>query len=182
MSHAFALRRDVAGEQEHEAAERVDLVLVGRQPRVDRCGELLELDPGIGFPQAVVEHGQHARLGLVMLVLDVADDLLDDVLDRDQALGAAEFVDDDREVDALAAHPRQQLDHAHRFGHEQRLAHQRGERPVARSVDVGDEHVLDVDHADDVIEALAIDRQAAVAGVGEGLDQLVEADVRRARR
>ena len=36
-------------------------------------------------------------------------------------------------------------------------------------VDVGDEHVLDVDHADDFIEALAIDRQAAVAGVGEGV-------------
>ena len=54
-----------------------------------------------------------------MLVLDVADDLLDHVLDRDQALGAAELVDDDGEVDALGAHPGEQLDHAHRFRDEQ---------------------------------------------------------------
>ena len=46
-----------------------------------------------------------------------------------------------------------------------------GERAVARRVDVGDEDVLDVDHADDFIEAFAIDRQAAVAGVGEGAGQ-----------
>ncbi len=68
-----------------------------------------------------------------MLVLDVADDLLDDVLDRDQALGAAELVDDDCEMDALGAHPGEQLDDAHRFGHEQGLAHQRGDRTVARA-------------------------------------------------
>ena len=40
-------------------------------------------------------------LVLVVLVLDLADDLLDDVLDGHQALGAAEFVDDDGEVDAI---------------------------------------------------------------------------------
>ena len=82
-------------------------------------GELLELDPRIGFPQPVVEHGQHSGFGFVMLVLDLADDLLDDVLDGDQALGAAELVDDDSEVDALGAHPGEQLDDAHRFGDEQ---------------------------------------------------------------
>ena len=64
-------------------------------------------------------------LGLVMLVLDLADDLLDDVLDRHQALGAAELVDDDGEVDALGAHPGEQVDDAHRFGDEQGVAHQR---------------------------------------------------------
>ena len=122
-----------------------------------------------------------AGFGLVMLVLDLADDLLDHVLDRHQALGAAEFVDDDGEVDPLGAHAREQLDHAHRFGDEQRFAHQRVDRAVARRVDAGDEHVLDVDHADHLIEALAIDRQPAVAGIGEGADELVEADVARHR-
>ena len=67
-------------------------------------------------------------------------------------------------------------------GTNKRLAHQRGDRAVARRIDVGDEHVLDVDHADHLIEAFAIDRQAAVAGVGEGADQLVEADASTARR
>ncbi len=114
-----------------------------------------------------------------MLVLDLADDLLDDVLDCHQALGSAEFVDDDPEVDSRGAHPGEQLDDAHRFGDEQRLAHQRRDRTVARRVDAGDEHVLDVDHADHLIEALAIDGQAAVAGVGERADEVVEADAAR---
>ena len=38
------------------------------------------------------------------------------------------------------------------------------------------EHVLDVDHADDRIELVAIHRQSAVAGIGEGADQVGEGD------
>ena len=41
---------------------------------------------------------------------------------------------------------------------------------VALGIDVGDEHVLDVDHSDHLIEALAVDRKAAVTGIDEGLD------------
>ena len=37
-----------------------------------------------------------------MLVVDFADDLLDDVLDRDDAVGAAIFVDHQREMDAAS--------------------------------------------------------------------------------
>src|SRR6478672_4809606 len=48
-------------------------------------------------------------------------------------------------------------------------------------VDVGDEDILDVDHADDLIEAAAVDRQAAVPGLREGADEIVEADVARHR-
>ena len=73
-------------------------------------GEVLELEPRVGFPQPVVERGQQPGLGLVMLVLDLADDLLDHILDRHQALGAAEFVDDDGEMGALGAHPGEQID------------------------------------------------------------------------
>ena len=59
-----------------------------------------------------------------MLVLDLADDLLDHVLDRHQPFGAAELVDDDGEMDSLGPHPREQIEHAHRFGHVERRAHQ----------------------------------------------------------
>jgi hypothetical protein len=62
-----------------------------------------------------------------MLVLDLADDLLDHVLDRHQPLGAAELVDDDGEMDPLGAHPCEQVEHAHRFGHVERLAQQAGD-------------------------------------------------------
>src|SRR5262249_49734665 len=160
MGHAFALGRDVAGHQEHQPAQRIDLVVLGGEAWIDRLLQLVELEPGVGFPQAVVEHGQHAGAVVdVVLVLDVADDLLDHVPapfpDRHQALGPAELVDDDGEVDAFAAHPRQQFDHAHRFGDEQRIAYQRPDRAVAVFLDLGLEHVLDVDHADYRIEAFA---------------------------
>ena len=117
--------RHVAGEHDGEAAERVDILLDRAEARVDRLGDVLELGAGVGVPDAVLERDQHARRLLVMLVLDLADDLLDHVLDRDQPLGAAELVDDDGEVDALGAHPREQVEHAHRFGHVERLAQQR---------------------------------------------------------
>ena len=51
---------------------------------------------------------------LVVLVLDVADDHLDQVLDRDQAVGAAVFVDHQRHVDAGRLHLHQQIDGRHR--------------------------------------------------------------------
>jgi hypothetical protein len=43
----------------------------------------------------------HARRLLVELVLDLADQLLEDVLERDEPGGAAVLVHDDAEVDAL---------------------------------------------------------------------------------
>ena len=109
-----------------------------------------------------------------MLVLDVADDFLDHVLDRHQPLGPAKLIDDDREVGSLGAHPREKIDHAHRFGHEQGRAQKGGHRAVAAVIHAGDEHILDVDHADHFIEAFAEHRQAAVAGFGEGGEQVIE--------
>ena len=44
--------------------------------------------------------------------------------------------------------------------------------------DLEREDVLDVDHADDAVEALLVDRQPAVPGLGEGRDQALEADRR----
>src|SRR5207245_8544045 len=84
----------------------------------------------------------------------------------------------DSQVDSLASHPRKQFEDAHRLGNEQRLAHQGVKRAVTRRIDVRDEDVLDVNHADDFIEALAIDGQTAVPRVGERAHEIVEADRR----
>ena len=50
-----------------------------------------------------------------MLVLDIADDLLDEILDGHQPVGAAVFVDDDRHVGLPGTHPREKVENAHRF-------------------------------------------------------------------
>ena len=52
-------------------------------------------------------------------------------------------------------------------------------RAVAGFIDPGNEDVLDVIHADDVVEAFARHRQTAVTGVGKSMDQLIEGDGRR---
>src|SRR5690554_2451563 len=67
---------------------------------------------------------------IVMLVLDAADDLLDEVFNGDDPISAGEFVNDDREMDSTGPHVGQNIERAARLGHVKRLAHQH--RPVAR--------------------------------------------------
>ena len=113
-----------------------------------------------------------------MLVLDVADDLLHEILDRDEPLGARIFVEHDGEMRARRAHLGEQIEHAHRFGNVAGLADQRlqiGRRCRARGKDR--EHVLDVDHAGHIVEIVAIDGQAAVPRLREGRHQIGERDI-----
>ena len=74
------------------------------------------------------------------------------------------------------AHVGEQVEGAARHRHVERLADQPGDgRRVRLAAREDGEHVLDVDHADDGIELAAIDRQAAVPGLGEQLDEGGEA-------
>ena len=69
------------------------------------------------------------RLGLdVVLVADLADDLLDQVLERHQPGGAAVLVHDDGHLQAVALELAQQLDHALGLGHEDGGPEQRRDR------------------------------------------------------
>jgi len=117
----------------------------------------------------------------IILFFVLAHDLLAHVLDRHQSFGAAIFVDDDGQMDSLAAHPGQQVEDAHALGHEQGMPKKRRHRPVAGRVVDRLVDVLDVDHALDMVELGAIDGQAAMLRLGEGRDQVVEADVARDR-
>ena len=101
-------------------------------------------------------------LGVVVLVLDLADDLLDHVFDRHQPVDAAELVDHHRDMGARLAHLHQEIEDRQRRRHEQHLAQQRRELGLAPLGDRG-QHVLDVDEADHVVERFAIDRHARVA-------------------
>ena len=87
---------------QHEAADRVELLVaeVGAELLVE-VGDLGQrLDAVVAAPVL-----DDVVLGLVevVLVLDVADDLLEHVLDRDQPGDAAVLVDHDRDVVAVLA-------------------------------------------------------------------------------
>ena len=100
---------------------------------------------------------------LVELVLDLADDLLEHVLDRDQAGGVAELVDHDRQVVAVGAEVAQQLVQALALGHEHRRPQQRAQVQLGRALQL--EQVLGHQDADDVVALALVDREARVAGV-----------------
>ena len=63
-----------------------------------------------------------------MFVLDIADDLLDQILDRHESLGPEILVEHDRKVHALLTHVGQQIERAARHRHIERFADQIGDR------------------------------------------------------
>ncbi len=120
-----------------QAAERVDLLglLAHGEGRIDLLRHLLQPGAGVGDVAAVGLPGDQRHLLVVVLVLDVADDLLDEILHRDDAVGAAIFVDDQREMDAARLHAGQQLDGRHGGRHEQQAADQLGGAERGAEVD-----------------------------------------------
>ena len=126
------------------------------------AGELLEVGQ---VEQTVDLHlaGEQPPSGRprdVVLVADVADDLLDQVLEGDDAVGAAVLVDDDGEVLAGPAHLRQRRQHllGRRQGRD--LADDLGD--LGRRCVVGREQVAQVQEADHVVVRGAEHRVARV--------------------
>src|SRR5438876_5223742 len=120
--------------------------------------------------EAVDEEGAallaEERTLAVELVLDLADELLDDVLEGDESGGAADLVDHDREGHALAAELGERAVEVGRLGEVERLAHELAHRALRRRAD----DVLHVDDPDDVVEVLAVDRDAGEGALPEQLD------------
>ena len=62
-------------------------------------------------------------LGHIVLVVDLADNLLDKILDRDETVGAAIFIDDKSEMQPRQLHAEQKVEHRHGRRHIEDLAH-----------------------------------------------------------
>ena len=102
MGHQLAARRHAVGQRHDEAAERVDIVgaLVLGQDRTHARFEFLDGGARIGQPRAVRTLHQAGAAHHVVLVLDLADHLFDQILDGDQAVDPAELVDHQRDMGA----------------------------------------------------------------------------------
>src|SRR5258708_1364977 len=90
----FATYRQPADMGDEIAAERLDLFsgLTGHKFLADHGADIVEPGAGVGDEGIIRLPHDRRRLVAVMLVVDFADDLFDDVLDRHQAVGAAIFV------------------------------------------------------------------------------------------
>src|SRR4051795_10193491 len=150
--------RHPAEELGHQPADGVDVVVLDFDP-----DQLVEVVDRVARRHSEGPVGQLGRLDLVGVVLvgDLADDLLEQVLDGDQPGGAAVLVDDDGDVLARGLHLRQQginllgLRHVERRPHH--LLDALGELHLGR-LEVTAYDVLEVGEADDVVEVLADDR------------------------
>ena len=89
-----------------EAADR-GVVLVG-QAALEAVVEVLDPVRGLD-PHAIRRQAHDLAVGQVELVVDLADDLLEQVLERHQSLDVAVLVDDEREAPAVALELRQLL-------------------------------------------------------------------------
>ena len=171
---------DRLGLVDDEAGDGVGL-LVGERP-VEGAVEVADGDAALDLDRAVGLAGDAGGLLDVVLVGDVADDLLDDVLERDEALERAVLVDDEGEVGAAAEELAELVVEGRRLGDEvglhrhvddvEALEHGRARAVLADEAVDGAGEVLGVDDADDVLGLAAEDRDAGVRRVDRLLEDL----------
>ncbi len=146
--------RDAPEVGQHQSRDR--LVVAEREAPREEAVQPLDLHRTLDADAAVGERlVQH--LALIVLVLDLTDDLLEQILDRDDADRAAVLVDDHRHVEATALHETELavrelvLRHVEGSAHDAR--HRLGGAGRAEQIEA-------VDDADDVVHALVEDRDA----------------------
>ena len=104
----------------------------------------------------------------VELVVDVADDLLDGVLDRDETGDPAVFVDDDRHVVAVAAEFLEKHVDALGFRHDHRRSHALADvEAVFLALCEHAQHVLGEQDADDVVAVGVHQREPGMPGLDD---------------
>ena len=110
------------------AAERLDLFAGFASDKIlpDDGADVIEPGSRVGDERVVNLPHDRRRFIAIMLVVDLADDLFNDVLDRDQPIGAAIFVNHQGQMDARGLHLGQQIDCAHGWRHKQQLSNDVG--------------------------------------------------------
>ena len=113
--------------------------------------------------------------GLVVFVPDLAHQLFKNVLEGDDALGAAVFVHDDCHVMVLLPQSAQQLGDLGGAGG----VEGGGDEVLHRDglFQTGDVEILLMDDADDVVNGVVIDGQAGIAGFCERLRKLFQRNI-----
>lgn len=107
--------------------------------------------------------GEFGQVVPVVLVAHLADEFLDDVLQGHDPGRTAVLVDDDGDG-LLAAQPGQERLHGQRLRDEQRRLGDAADRGVQPVVGRDREGVLEVGHADDLVDPLPVDGEAREAG------------------
>ena len=168
---ALAGPGDVAEALQHEPGQGDVAPRLGQLEPVVRV-ELVDGEAPVRLepPLAEVLHqGQRHPV----LVVDLADDHLEEVLQRDEPLERAVLVDDERQVNAPGAHLLEELRGPLRRGDGQRRADEVGE-PGLGPGQRGVVHVPGVNEPEHVVDLALEHRVAGVAGLPDRADRLRE--------
>src|SRR5690606_37251681 len=111
--------------------------------------------------------------GAIVLVGDLADQLLDEVFEGDETRSPAVFVDDDGELVTASTELGDQGVDVHRHGCEQGLGRQSTYGDVDPAITRLRDGRRDVHAARDVVEIVVEDREASVAAPSRELDDVV---------
>src|SRR5688572_11338145 len=175
MGDVLAPHRYASQLGEYQPAQRLDILIGACGGEVDTGSllEALEIDARIGDESAVAAVEDLRLLVDVMLVVDVADDLLDEILDGNESVGTAIFVDDECEMNMCRLHLQEEIEGGHGARDVEHFPLQLGDRRIAPAqgavlglFDQRDD-ILDVDHAERIVEGLAIDRQTRMLRLAE---------------
>ena len=141
------------------AADRIQII--GAQVDVKQIVDPVNGYLAVGNNAVRLRLGQLAFFILVEFVADFADDLLENILDRDHPRGAAVFIDQDGHMRAFLLHfPKQFLDR-YRFGYRHGRMNQLGQVDVGIVIKLQKE-LLGVHHADDLVLVTAYNRKTGV--------------------
>src|SRR6266851_9412669 len=167
----LTLVRDVAQQVEDEPPDRVPVAL--RQLGVQELVGLVDREPGV-HPEVAVGERLHEGLLDVVLVDDLADQLLDQVPEGDDTGRPAVLVHDYRHVELLVLHLPHQSRDPFGLGHEAGLPDELAHRSPRLALSLGPHEVLGVHDAHHVVDALLVDGDAAVAGRDGDLDDVAD--------
>ena len=137
-----------------QTAHRINIFIV--EFTAENLAQLINTQTGRETERAVIVQRVLGAL-MVVLVRNVADQLLNQVLKGDQAGGAAVLVNNNRHVRGLALHLTQQVHSALRLGlktsrtHQLNYGRQGGTLRRLRMQDEGAHRVLQVEHAQNLI-------------------------------
>jgi len=122
-NHLTALRY-TPREARDQPSQGVDIFLIadGTQPGTLMLLKQLYRGARVGDEAAVGALDQAWSVGDIMFVLDLADNLFDQILDRHQPIDAAKLVYHHRDMCARLAHLYKKIEDRHRWSYEQHLA------------------------------------------------------------
>ncbi len=109
----------------------------------------------------------------IELVPDLSNDLLNDILNGDEPLCSAVFIDDDSHLLMRRLHLAEKRDHVFRLRNEHRLVHEFADRLIDRAVHQRPDQVLVVNDTYDIINALMKDWQPRITRSSHALKRSV---------